>query len=270
MLYPSYYIITTPGLLKTLDKGVAEGIFVLQIDLANIKEFYTAISDAKTTFPFCLYVIAPDIDENTANDLLAFFFFPDYTKQQGQPLIFISSENRSKRNSLLSDCAIKQGFNRINFKSIGEEILAEEEETIKQKYNALLRSKDTSIESLYIKINQPEDIAHLASVVTNVEEQFKKDNNDFFLLKQQNEQLATRVEELERLYNAAQQEISNLQSHNAILKSSSQATHLQNYYNNEYEVLPLWFKKLGQLIKVLSGKRSFRSLFNKSVKKYND
>ena len=37
-----------------------------------------------------------------------------------------------------------------------------------------------------------------------------------------------------------------------------------NWYQKEYEVLPLWFKRIGQLIKVLMGKRSFSSLFNKS------
>jgi len=36
-----------------------------------------------------------------------------------------------------------------------------------------------------------------------------------------------------------------------------------NWYKNEYEVLPGWYKKLGQLIKALMGKRSFKSLFKK-------
>lgn len=40
-----------------------------------------------------------------------------------------------------------------------------------------------------------------------------------------------------------------------------------NWYNNEYEILPLWFKRLGHLLKVTMGKRKFRSLFKKSLKK---
>jgi hypothetical protein len=44
---------------------------------------------------------------------------------------------------------------------------------------------------------------------------------------------------------------------------------LFKWYHNEYEVLPLWYKRFGHIIKVLMGKRSFRSLFNDHVKKYN-
>jgi hypothetical protein len=43
---------------------------------------------------------------------------------------------------------------------------------------------------------------------------------------------------------------------------------LRQWYHNEYEVLPLWFKRLGHIIKVLMGKRSFRSLFDENAKKH--
>ena len=43
-----------------------------------------------------------------------------------------------------------------------------------------------------------------------------------------------------------------------------------NWYHNEYEILPLWYKQFGHILKVLMGKRSFRSLFNDNVKKYKD
>ncbi len=42
------------------------------------------------------------------------------------------------------------------------------------------------------------------------------------------------------------------------------------WYNNEYEILPLWYKRFGHIIKVILGKRSFRSLFSNHVKKYNN
>ena len=34
------------------------------------------------------------------------------------------------------------------------------------------------------------------------------------------------------------------------------------FYHNEYEVLPLWFKRVGHIVKVVTGKRKFKSLFN--------
>lgn len=36
---------------------------------------------------------------------------------------------------------------------------------------------------------------------------------------------------------------------------------IKRWYQLEYEVLPLWYKRVGHLIKVLKGKRSFKSLF---------
>lgn len=41
---------------------------------------------------------------------------------------------------------------------------------------------------------------------------------------------------------------------------------IKEWYHKEYEVLPLWYKRLGQIIKVLTGKRSFKSLFNDNRK----
>lgn len=36
---------------------------------------------------------------------------------------------------------------------------------------------------------------------------------------------------------------------------------IQNWYNKEYEALPTWYKRFGHIIKVLTGKRSFKSLY---------
>lgn len=42
------------------------------------------------------------------------------------------------------------------------------------------------------------------------------------------------------------------------------------WYHHEYEILPTWYKRFGHVIKVLMGKRTFRSLFNDKEKRYND
>jgi len=36
---------------------------------------------------------------------------------------------------------------------------------------------------------------------------------------------------------------------------------IQQWYDKEYETLPLWYKRFGHLVKVMKGKRSFKSLF---------
>jgi len=39
---------------------------------------------------------------------------------------------------------------------------------------------------------------------------------------------------------------------------------LKNWYNDQYEVLPLWYKRFGHIIKVLRGNRSIKSVVNKN------
>jgi hypothetical protein len=43
---------------------------------------------------------------------------------------------------------------------------------------------------------------------------------------------------------------------------------LFTFYHNEYEVLPLWYKRFGHILKALTGKRSLKSLFDNSSKKH--
>jgi len=47
-----------------------------------------------------------------------------------------------------------------------------------------------------------------------------------------------------------------------------QIKELISFYKDEYEILPKWYKRFGHIIKVLNGKRTFKSLFNDNVKKY--
>lgn len=50
----------------------------------------------------------------------------------------------------------------------------------------------------------------------------------------------------------------------------SEAFKIKQFYHYEYEILPLWYKRFGHIIKVFTGKRNLGSLFNKNVKKYKE
>lgn len=41
------------------------------------------------------------------------------------------------------------------------------------------------------------------------------------------------------------------------------ANKIREWYEKEYEVLPIWYKRFGHIIKVVTGKRKFKSLFKK-------
>jgi hypothetical protein len=63
-------------------------------------------------------------------------------------------------------------------------------------------------------------------------------------------------------------EVENYKTYLQLIHSQDEASKINAFYRNEYEVLPLWYKQLGHVIKVVIGKRTFTSLYNRNVKKY--
>jgi hypothetical protein len=67
-----------------------------------------------------------------------------------------------------------------------------------------------------------------------------------------------------------EKELANQKQYQDILRSQHSTRQLQDYYNNEYEILPKWYKQMGHVLKVIMGKRTLKSLFRDDVKKYRD
>jgi hypothetical protein len=57
-------------------------------------------------------------------------------------------------------------------------------------------------------------------------------------------------------------------AHPATAYLTNQIKAITKFYKYEYEILPLWYKRLGHILKVLMGKRTFKSLFDDNAKKY--
>jgi len=74
---------------------------------------------------------------------------------------------------------------------------------------------------------------------------------------------------ISRIYNELQQKKNSLDFRKEDINSTPDYTHLYagevqkviQWYHKEYEVLPLWYKRFGHIIKVFMGKRTFKSLF---------
>ena len=63
-------------------------------------------------------------------------------------------------------------------------------------------------------------------------------------------------------------EVENYKTYLQLIHSQDEAGKINAFYHNEYEVLPLWYKRLGHVIKVVIGKRTFTSLYDNGAKKY--
>ena len=91
----------------------------------------------------------------------------------------------------------------------------------------------------------------------------KKGLSDYVQEKKSASRLKAKNATLEEKLANAEKTISVIRS-----KYKDDYENLFKWYHNEYEILPLWYKRFGHILKVLTGKRTFRSLFNDDVKKY--
>jgi hypothetical protein len=90
----------------------------------------------------------------------------------------------------------------------------------------------------------------------------------FYALAQAYGELEGKFNFLQRKYDASALELQHQQQYVDTLRSGHAAKEIQDFYTREYEILPLWYKRFGQVLKVLTGKRTFRSLFRDNTKKY--
>jgi len=109
------------------------------------------------------------------------------------------------------------------------------------------------------------------SQLMNVEAEFRGKHPYVFSLLEDGADLGKRLEQYEISIQGLQKEIESRDAYISNLNiPETTLKRLSDFYHNEYEILPLWYKRFGHLIKVLMGKRSFRSLFDDKVKKYKD
>jgi hypothetical protein len=261
-------------------KAGNDAVIALEIEVDDEKNFKQQFELAEkylTDNPFCLQLnLHKTLTAKQATDLIAFLFFSNYYKPGRLPQIITGGENTALIKpgiEQLQQTAKAQGFATLAITPVSAlpaAYLSTEHSTIQATYKSWLQSPAVTTDIIYIRVNKPADIHAIREMLEAEEALFGQQNPGLYALKLQNRELNKQVQQLEQFFQAAQQEISNQVSHNQILRSSSQATALQNYYNNEYEVLPLWFKRLGHVVKALMGKRSFKSLYSDKVKKYRD
>ena len=277
MLHDIYYIIS-PDILQQAVKVGDNTIIVLEIELPDKKNGahpFQLTEKYVTDSPFCLLVhLYNTLTHEQAMDIIAFLFFTNYHKPNGIPQIIVGEENGDLITAgveLLQETARAQGFAAIHItltSALSTIYSTNDLSAIKEAYRSGLSF--AIMKPLFIRVEEPSAIPVTDQALAAEETLFEQEHGSLFMLQQQNRQLLKQVQQLEQLCQAAQQEISNQVSHNQILRSASQATALQNYYNNEYEVLPLWYKRVGHIIKAFMGKRSFKSLFSDKAKKYKD
>lgn len=139
-------------------------------------------------------------------------------------------------------------------------------------YSALLSAKST-VDGFFIQVNSIDELPEIINNLRECEKSFSINSpgrfellQNLFDLERENLTLGLKTHILEQRLNSIQ----NIFSFQNLTEQGSRKriSQIVDFYRNEYEILPLWYKRLGHIIKVIMGKRTFRSLFNDNVKKY--
>lgn len=299
MLLPSFFIIDFTKRDHFLDVQIPENAFIsFKINPASIhliESFYKKLFLSSGNNSFCLLIELNSeikkVDEQFATIielLVSFSFHSKYVKtSQGNPFFLFEIDLPDADNYIST---IRKAFNDQGYKDI---------EVIKVYNKSTPASKDEA-RSVYFSVN--ENMDSLCSEYTNSIKQLTSGSPLFFFMNDSRSfpELLDRIEKTETMIHESMPQTYSLLKENALLKVKQhelilemellqeqlnslsnyrlhhsadsmykrQITELLNFYKNEYEILPIWYKRFGHIVKVLTGKRTFRSLFDKKASKY--
>lgn len=103
----------------------------------------------------------------------------------------------------------------------------------------------------------------------NAELKFASDNPVLFKTLTHLKKVSTENKLLSYQLKVCNEHLSNYKQYLQIMHTQDEANRINEFYYNEYEVLPLWYKRVGHILKVIMGKRTLRSLVVDDIKKYN-
>ncbi|RNI29228.1 hypothetical protein [Rufibacter latericius] len=261
-------------LLKKGSAAFPSGIhFSLLIDKSNlidISSIYKYISSSSSPFKFSLTfnLSLPDLQSVSPFTLAAFFFLPNYKLLDGKPVINLlpSKEGNSKSTqNLLEKISTEQRFggvacnkltlyNHLDYTGSNNQRVENPSEAIRRMVfdRDWLREESDFVGATISSTNEMEDFVQ---ELKKSECEFQEVNPQVYSLLVARKELFREVESLKIKVQHLAEDLNNEKTYNAFLKENHQAKLLQEYYDHEYEVLPTWFKRLGHIIKFITGKR---------------
>jgi len=220
-------------------------------------------------------------------DIISFFFIPTYYNSNNQLLISLICDDSivlEDTKKKLINLSQGQGIENLMVNHLRscedytdsqgslhklQNCIFYDSEDLLTEYRQMLRST-VFFNNLFYLNDKKRGIQSLFEIFQHAENEMEIQNPGQYQMAVQIQSLSDEIAHLRNKNTYTTNELDNYKTHIEILSSSHEAKIIQHYYDKEYEILPLWYKQLGHIIKVIMGKRSFRSLFNDNVKKYKD
>ncbi len=140
-------------------------------------------------------------------------------------------------------------------------------------YSTMLKEDVRAGDVLFVRMGPTADTDRVSGQLSEAETAFEKEMPRVFHLMQENGELADSRDKIAFTNNLLAERIESELNYRSFYSTpdsgyKKKITEITDFYKNEYEILPLWYKRFGHIIKVLAGKRTLQSLFNDNVKKY--
>jgi hypothetical protein len=288
-IQPYYIIKDQASLIKLLGEENHYFNYVVEIDttdLQKLEEIYRNIYKVCAN-NFCIYLKpgnAQMIPEQVIEYLISLSFHYKYKCPALNELFLLIDPIDPAFQHYITDQFIAQGYEKINYKTIvqpstkdiedNEFYLINNLEIIEDAYYNFLRTSMNSNKQIIISNDSyKEDIDHIITKLENAENRLQINDPAIYNLLELNKKTGQSIESLNDRIRYYQEALEVKKSGASTAYDSDyrkKIIDIVEFYHYEYEILPSWFKKFGHIIKVLIGKRSFRSLFNDNVKKYKD
>ncbi len=264
--------------------GIDECIVLHLVDLDNkhdllalIEQYYHSITSQK-------YAIAlKSISSAKADDLLDLMLLlahPCHLGAVGEMKVFLVDavpENAGVIESFLIDQGYKQpkvisitSSLLVNnhyyglYNSNGDEVHCTSRNDFRKLYKTYMECRYEP--NAFMVIKELTSFTNSYLWLQVVKDLLRKDNTYLFNLLQQ---LYTTHKQTNYAVRLAEKYRADLETYNKLFEENAKNNEIDfilNFYHSEYEVLPLWFKRLGHIIKAVIGKRSWTSLVRNNDK----
>jgi hypothetical protein len=284
MFITPYYIIKGREMLMTLLNEENNGfIYVIEIDLQNLPEtidIYQHLFRLSTN-RFCILLVNTNnlkSIEPAIDYLISLSFHYNYFRSALDQLLLFTHTSDLAFQEYISNRFIAQGYEKVEFKNISQQSSINGQENIEKEYYSFLKEPINIKKDLLINSTPQTPAGSLKQIrqqMENAEDKLQKNDPAIYSLltlnlseRQLIEKLNNDIKHYQEVIEAQKSYATNSQGMD--IGYRKQIKEIADFYYYEYEILPLWYKRLGHILKVLTGKRTMKSLFNDNVKKYKD
>lgn len=243
------------------------------------KGLYQRLSAVPTSASFKFFFILPGEGferKDSIVELGRFFFLPHYCfQEENSPLLVFKERAREETIELFGQWCSSQRLGKpylleaknsgVDHREPGALTYISREQ--RESYFGVLKSRPGVLhwtpQPIVIEASDGEDSGHVNEKLHALIGFVEKEYPDIYALLQTVGRLEEESKREKAVLKFLQQEVNNFKVYNKELQAGNETENILNFYHTQYEVLPLWYKRFGHVIKILMGKRKLSLATNK-------